>query len=124
MQAYLRQYGGQVDNRRRAQLTLTHPSKYPIDGKIGLHLNLSRSSQFAIRLRIPAWSTLTPGTTLHVNHERVPLSIASGFVTLQRTWKDGDRVDQTLHCLYVCRQSTRSTLIMLPWCAARSCCLP
>lgn len=79
-----------------AQLTLTQTSRYPIDSKIALHLNLSRSSQFAIRLRIPAWSTLTPGTTLHVNHERVPLSIASGFVTLQRTWKDGDRVDLNL----------------------------
>jgi DUF1680 family protein len=79
-----------------AQLTLTQTSKYPIEGKIVLDLKLSRSSRFALRLRIPEWSSLAPGTTLRVNRERVPLSIAAGFVALNRTWKDGDRVELNL----------------------------
>jgi DUF1680 family protein len=79
-----------------AQLTLTQTTKYPLEGSIRLQLRLSRSSQFALRLRIPEWSNLTRGATLHVNHERIPLSVTSGFVTVQRNWKDGDHVELNL----------------------------
>jgi DUF1680 family protein len=53
-------------------------------------LKLSRPSEFALRLRIPAWSE---GANLRVNGAPAELSLSTGFATLQRTWKDGDRID-------------------------------
>jgi DUF1680 family protein len=78
-----------------AQLTLTQAGEYPVEGKITMHVRASRPSNFALRLRIPAWSSpFEP--LIRVNGERVPASIQTGFATLQRRWKDGDRIELEL----------------------------
>ncbi len=78
-----------------AQLALTQAGEYPVEGKITMRLRTSRSSNFALRLRIPAWSS--PGVpVIRINGARAPVSIQTGFATLQRKWKDGDRIDLEL----------------------------
>ncbi len=72
------------------QLRLTQAGSYPLEGSITMALKLSRPSEFALRLRIPAWSE---GANLRVNGAPAELSLSTGFATLQRTWKDGDRID-------------------------------
>jgi len=79
-----------------AQLTLTQTGGYPNEGKITMHLRTSRNSRFALRLRIPAWSSSgAPGSgpTIRVNGQPVPASIKTGFAALYRQWKDGDRLE-------------------------------
>ncbi|HEX3469718.1 MAG TPA: beta-L-arabinofuranosidase domain-containing protein, partial [Silvibacterium sp.] len=76
-----------------AQLTLTQGGKYPIDGKIGMTLRASRPSEFAMRLRIPAWA-LTH--TIRVNGAPSSAPISAGFATLRRRWKDGDHIELEL----------------------------
>ncbi|HTX37174.1 MAG TPA: beta-L-arabinofuranosidase domain-containing protein [Bryobacteraceae bacterium] len=74
-----------------AQLALTQSGAYPWEGRIAMRLRSSRPAPFALRLRIPGWTT--PGAVrLSVNGEPVPARAQSGFVTLQRTWRDGDRL--------------------------------
>jgi uncharacterized protein len=80
-----------------AQLTLTQSGDYPLDGKIAIRLGLSRVSDFAFRLRIPAWASQAGLPIIRVNGERSSESIRAGFVTLQRSWKDGDRIDLELN---------------------------
>ncbi len=79
-------------NADGAMLALAQNGDYPVEGKIAMHLRASRSSRFALRLRIPAWSR--PAEPLiRINGEPVPAPIDKGFVSLQRVWKDGDRID-------------------------------
>jgi DUF1680 family protein len=75
-----------------AQLALTQTGEYPIEGRISFQLRASRSSRFALRLRIPGWSA--PAEPLiRINGERASGPVQKGFVRLQRIWKDGDRVE-------------------------------
>jgi len=79
-----------------AQAVLTQAGNYPIEGNISFTMKLSSPSQFAMRLRIPAWSGPVGGTSLRVNGSRIPATVHAGFATIQRRWKDGDRVELEL----------------------------
>ena len=78
-----------------AQLTLAQTGNYPLEGKITMHLRASRPSNFAMMVRIPAWSSgVRP--VIRVSGERVSVSIEAGFAKIQRRWKDGDRLELEL----------------------------
>jgi DUF1680 family protein len=77
-----------------AQMTLTQAGDYPAGEKIGMTLRASRPSEFALRLRIPAWAG--PGTAIRVNGATVPAQVTSGFATIRRKWKDVDRIEMEL----------------------------
>ena len=80
-----------------AQLELTQASNYPVEGAIGMRLRSSRASTFALRLRIPAWASANGGAaTIRVNGALAQAPIQSGFATLRRHWKDGDRIELNL----------------------------
>ena len=72
--------------------TLTQKTGYPKTGTIEMALALTRPETFALNVRMPAW--IGPKTTVSVNGKRVENEIAPGkFLAVQRTWKDGDRVE-------------------------------
>ena len=76
-----------------AILKLTQAGNYPLEGNVALQLGLSKPSVFSLRLRIPAWTQAGSGVSIRVNGTPVPVSVISGFATLQRQWRDGDRID-------------------------------
>ena len=78
-----------------AQLSLAQSGDYPLDGKIAFHLRASRPSEFAVRLRIPAWSSAID-PAIRINGEKVSAPFQTGFVTLRRKWKDDDRIQLEL----------------------------
>ncbi|HTU51840.1 MAG TPA: beta-L-arabinofuranosidase domain-containing protein [Acidobacteriaceae bacterium] len=70
-------------------------TEYPFDNKITLKISASQPGEFAIYLRIPAWTT--PDPALSVNGNRIPGSVQGGtFASIKRTWKDGDRIELEL----------------------------
>jgi hypothetical protein len=77
-----------------AQLTLTQVSSYPLGRAIGFILRCSRSSEFALRLRIPGWTNAP--ATIRVNGTPVTASVTTGFARIRRRWKDGDRIELEL----------------------------
>ena len=78
-----------------AQFTLTQSGDYPREGNIRLEIRATRSANFNLRLRIPAWAQQQEGgaATIRVNGAPVPISTNAGFVAIERTWKDGDRLE-------------------------------
>jgi DUF1680 family protein len=79
------------------RLALVQSGDYASDGRVHLALKASHDTRFRLRLRIPAWSSPDGGSTrLRVNGKPVPVEIRAGFATIQRTWKDGDRIDLDL----------------------------
>ena len=79
-----------------AQMALTQMGNYPVEGKISMQLRASRPSTFALRLRIPAWSSAETGPLIRVNGERAPAPMQTGFASIKRRWSDGDRVQLEL----------------------------
>ncbi len=78
-----------------ARVVLTQTGNYPVEGTITMHLRASRTSNFALRLRIPAWSSQA-APLIRINGERARAPIQTGFATLQRRWNDGDRIELEL----------------------------
>lgn len=77
-----------------AQVTLQQETEYPIEGRVTMRLRVSHPSNFALRLRIPAWAGADAG--ISVNGGKVSPPVSSGFATLRRKWKNGDRIELDL----------------------------
>ncbi|MCB9876479.1 MAG: glycoside hydrolase family 127 protein [Planctomycetes bacterium] len=91
------------------QVHLTQQTDYPFDGRVALQLAPERETKFALSLRIPTWAgerpvpgalyhflDAAPQWSLRVNGEVVEATVENGYVTLDRTWQGGDRVELTL----------------------------
>ncbi len=76
------------------RLALVQSGDYVNDGHVRLDLKSSRDMRFRLRLRIPEWSRLDGSSPrLRVNGRPVPVEARTGFATIERKWKDGDRID-------------------------------
>ncbi|MBA3484864.1 MAG: glycoside hydrolase family 127 protein [Pirellulales bacterium] len=104
----------------RAKLTLggvatevIEETEYPFDGRVELTLNGEAPARFAVRLRIPTWTSdrLAPGelyrfasagkasadapdegVQLFVNDTPVAVQVDRGFATIECKWSPGDRI--------------------------------
>ena len=89
-----------------AELTLTQTSNYPIEGRINFTLRASRPAAFPIKFRIPAWASkgqaigMDEELSLRVNGDVTPLRIKNGFATINRRWRDGDKIVLSLPMLH------------------------
>jgi uncharacterized protein len=75
-----------------AQVSLTQTSEYPFDAHVQFEVKTSKTANFAVNLRIPAWAE---GASVSVNGKREAAS-AGSFARVQREWKDGDRIEVEL----------------------------
>jgi uncharacterized protein len=72
--------------------SLTQMTDYPRANTTQLALNLARPESFTLYVRIPAWAGAK--TNVSVNGHRAESVVEPGkFLALQRSWKDGDRVE-------------------------------
>ncbi len=97
------------------QCTLTQTTQYPSENTSQFDFKLARPETFSVYLRIPAWAGAK--TRVSVNGRKVENEITSGkFLALQRTWKDGDRVelefDVPLHLEAVDDQNPNNVALM------------
>ncbi len=75
-----------------AQCKLTQNTEYPTANTTQLNFAMSRPEAFAVYVRIPGWAG--PKSCLSINGHTVSDELIPGkFLALQRTWKDGDRVE-------------------------------
>ena len=75
-----------------AQISLTQKSEYPYDSHVQLEVKASKTSTFALNLRIPAWAE---GASVSVDGKREAV-VAGTFARMQREWKSGDRIELEL----------------------------
>jgi uncharacterized protein len=75
--------------------SLTQNTDYPRTNTSQFQFKLARPESFTVYVRIPAWAG--PKTVLSVNGRRIENELSPGkFAAVQRTWKDGDRMDLEL----------------------------
>jgi len=102
-------------SQNNTKCTLTQTTAYPKANTTQLDFALSSPESFAVYVRIPAWAGAK--TTLSVNGRRTDNPVVPGkFLALQRTWKDGDRVelemDMSLHLEAIDEQSPYRVALM------------
>ena len=73
------------------QLRLT--TEYPWHGDVRIFVEQSPPDEWTLELRIPYWAE---DVHLRVNDADVPLSHSTGYVSIRRAWRSGDRVDLSL----------------------------
>ena len=96
---------------KKGKVSVNQQTEYPFDETIRLEVNPEGGKQkFAMHLRIPTWAgtQFVPGKLysyvnarpaewkLLVNGEEIKAVPEKGFVTIDRTWKQGDRVELRL----------------------------
>ncbi|MGH9530178.1 MAG: beta-L-arabinofuranosidase domain-containing protein [Terriglobales bacterium] len=75
--------------------TLTQTTRYPSENTSQFSFGMATPQTFKVYLRIPAWAGAK--TRLSVNGRAVDNEITPGkFLVLQRSWKDGDRMELEL----------------------------
>lgn len=87
-----------------AHVALTQSTAYPVDGRIEMVMKASKSSEFALRMRIPSWikecdagvCANDRAAEIRVNGLPMNAPVTKGFASLRRKWKDGDRVELNL----------------------------
>jgi DUF1680 family protein len=71
---------------------LTQTTEYPAASSTQLAFALGRPEPFTVYIRIPEWAGAK--SRLSVNGRRTDGELEPGkFLALQRTWKDGDRIE-------------------------------
>ena len=89
---------------------LTQTTDYPWDGNVKISVAPEHEQRFAILLRIPGWAQNQPvpsdlyrftdeqplAATVKVNGEAMPMTMAKGYVRLERDWKKADTIEVLL----------------------------
>ena len=92
------------------KLKVVQATRYPWDGAVQLTLTPDKARAFTVNVRIPGWAreqpvpgdlyrfadAAAPKPTLKVNGAPVALTLADGYVAINRTWKAGDVIDLNL----------------------------
>jgi DUF1680 family protein len=72
--------------------TLTQTTEYPRANTTQMAFSLARPETFTVYVRIPEWAGAK--TTVSVNGQHAENQVEAGkFLALQRSWKDGDRIE-------------------------------
>lgn len=91
------------------EMTLRQTTAYPSDGAVALDI-VKGSGRFAMKVRIPGWvrnipapgelyayaDGLSPEWSVKVNGVKVEGELSQGYLTIDRKWRKGDRVEIAL----------------------------
>lgn len=91
-------------------VTIAQETDYPYDGKIMITIGIDVEKDFTLRLRIPGWARgeaidgdlyvfrdrHEPQYTARLNGDSIKYKIEKGYLTIDRTWRDGDEVELEL----------------------------
>ena len=91
----------------KKDVVLEQQTRYPWTGDVAVSVKKNKAGTFALKIRIPGWvrGEVVPGDlyryadgkrlgyAVKVNGEPVEAELQSGYFTIERKWKKGDRVE-------------------------------
>lgn len=83
------------------RVRLSQQTEYPWNGRVRIRIEECGSTSFAVKLRIPGWTThaevrVNDGPPILVNRDQTPENFAHGYLELRRSWNAGDVIDLDL----------------------------
>jgi len=83
-------------------VTLRQETRYPLDGKVKLQVQVSEPREFTLQLRIPAWSTRTVVRPLWAAAEPGAAAQPGTYLAVPRRWHNGDAVELEFDMSFRC----------------------
>lgn len=94
----------------KVEVPVIMETNYPLNGDISITLNPERTTQFGLKLRVPGWAKGEPvpgglyrfvGESkefykVTLNGKEVSYKEENGYISIDRKWKKGDRIEYTL----------------------------
>jgi DUF1680 family protein len=77
----------------KQNVEIVQETDYPVSGKIRIIVQLAKSENMSLKVRIPQWSK---ESALSVNGEPFTDITSGSYASIQRTWKSGDQVELSL----------------------------
>ncbi|KEO74435.1 glycoside hydrolase family 127 protein [Anditalea andensis] len=93
---YVNLYVPSVLSWKDKGIEITQTTKFPFDDKITLTINTHKEQQLSLKIRKPIWVTSSDNISLKVNDEIIGLNIQEDYITMDRKWKDGDKITVNL----------------------------
>ena len=82
-------------NWRAKGVRIRQETRFPEQFATSLSILTEQPKPFALRVRVPGWTT--PGVAVRLNGKPLSVKAApSSYLEIRRTWADGDRIDVTL----------------------------
>ena len=75
---------------KQGSVRIETQAEIPQSGDVSLKLTPQGITKFSVKVRVPGWATLKE---VQVNHQRQTVQPDKGYVTLEREWKPGDKID-------------------------------
>jgi hypothetical protein len=72
------------------EVTIKEVTSYPFEERVRFELAMNREETFPLKLRVPGWCDQPE---IRLNGRSIQFEIRNGMAELERTWKDGDRVE-------------------------------
>lgn len=77
------------------EIKLRQTTNYPWNGDVRIEVGMVHPKTFAVQLRVPGWCD---GWQLAINGTPAQdIPIHNGYLSIKRTWQDGDTIDFTMH---------------------------
>lgn len=92
----------------KQDVTISQKGNMPWEGMTEIVVNPSKSAVFAVKVRIPGWAREEAApdnelywfkdqsagqTVVKVNGKKVPMQLEKGYLTVNRKWKKGDKIE-------------------------------
>ena len=95
---------------KESKIRITQQTDYPWEGQVVITVDPEKSTDFALKLRIPGWAgytvldgdlyffddNLIVSTEIMINGKKTAYRSEDGYAVLDRKWKPGDEVTMTL----------------------------
>lgn len=79
----------QVTTPGKNTVIVKQHTDYPASGKIDISLEMKKSENMTLALRIPSWSE---NSTVLVNNQPVENTASGDYLKINRNWKNGDKI--------------------------------
>jgi uncharacterized protein len=99
---YVNQFLASTLDWRERGVRLVQDTRFPEEAATRLTVHAAKPARFALRVRVPSWVTGDAGATLN-GKALEGFAAPGGYLVLDRTWKDGDRLEVALPmALHLC----------------------
>jgi DUF1680 family protein len=79
--------------KNNEEVTINEVTDYPFGDMITFELNTKKDVAFPLQLRVPSWCK---EATLELNNKEIKKAKGGELITLDRTWKNGDKLQLRL----------------------------
>ena len=95
---------------KKQKFQMEQDTKYPWEGNVKFRISADKPVKFNLKIRVPGWAVNKPvpgdlyayleepvkETRLFINNEPAEIKTVNGYISIDKSWKDGDMIELVL----------------------------